>query len=291
MRRWSGAWPALGVAIVAGLIVSPRIMGARGGPLSVMSDLIADATDGFRGGERPSERASSQELEFRWEGALEAGMTIEVEGVNGPIEAVRATGDEVVVLAEKRARRSDPEDVRIEVIEHARGVTVCAVYPSPDGRNRCEPGGGRNSVKNNDTRVSFRVEVPEGVHLTARTVNGAVEALELASDVDATTVNGDVEVSTSGFARARTVNGSILAVTGRWNPDGAHFSTVNGSIELDLPDDVDADVRARWVNGRFETDVPLRLEGSISRRSASGTFGDGGPELRLETVNGSIRIR
>jgi DUF4097 and DUF4098 domain-containing protein YvlB len=78
---------------------------------------------------------------------------------------------------------------------------------------------------------------------------------------------------------------------GRWAGTGAAFTTVNGSIELDVPDDVDADVEARWVNGRLETDLPLRLQGSIGRRSASGTFGQGGPELRLETVNGSIRIR
>jgi hypothetical protein len=292
MRRWSGAGLALGVAVATGLFVSPRVMGARGNGFTVMGDAIGGVVRGLRGGADEERRSTSQAQEFRWAGVLDEGRSIEIKGVNGPIEAVPARGSEVVVTAEKSSRRSDADEVRIEVVEHEDGVTVCAVYPSDDGRNRCEPGdGGRNSVRNNDTRVSFRVEVPAGVRFHARTVNGDVEALDLEADVEATTVNGDVEVATAGFARATTVNGSIHASMGRWAGTGAAFTTVNGSIELDVPDDVDADVEARWVNGRLETDLPLRLQGSIGRRSASGTFGQGGPELRLETVNGSIRIR
>ena len=66
---------------------------------------------------------------------------------------------------------------------------------------------------------------------------------------------------------------------------------MNGSISLDLPDDVNANVDARWVNGSLEADSPLELMiNRLSRRAAQGVLGEGGPELDLETVNGSIRI-
>ena len=98
-------------------------------------------------------------------------------------------------------------------------------------------------------------------------------------------------ISTTGSAEASTVNGSIDAAMERYDiVTGLSFSTVNGSISLDLPDDVDADVNARWVNGRLETDLPLELMGRVSRRSARGVLGDGGPELNLRTVNGSIHL-
>ena len=71
---------------------------------------------------------------------------------------------------------------------------------------------------------------------------------------------------------------------------GLSFSTVNGSISLDLPDDVNADLDARWVNGRLEADLPFRLIGRVSRHSAKGVLGEGGPELNLKTVNGSIHV-
>ena len=44
--------------------------------------------------------------------------------------------------AEKRATRDNPESVRIDVVPHAGGVTICAVYPSRSGArpNECAPG-------------------------------------------------------------------------------------------------------------------------------------------------------
>src|SRR5687768_3408715 len=85
--------------------------------------------------------------DFRWQGAVGSGKSIEIKNVNGSIEAVPSSGREVVVTATKRARRSDPESVRIETVEHSGGVTVCAVYPSSgEQANECGAGrGGRNS--------------------------------------------------------------------------------------------------------------------------------------------------
>ena len=237
---------------------------------------------------------SAQEVaDFVWHGTVEVGQTVQIKGVNGAIIAERASGAEIEVRAEKRGRRSDPGEVRIEILEHGEGVTVCAVYPSSRGReNTCEAGsGGSNSVRNNDVQVTFYVSVPENVAFVGQTVNGDVEVRDLASDVGAKSVNGDIEISTVGFAEASTVNGSIDAAMERYDiASGLSFSTVNGSISLDLPDDVDADVDARWVNGRLESDLPLELIGRVSRNSAKGVLGQGGPELNLRTVNGSIHV-
>lgn len=240
----------------------------------------------------PAPRAAAhqerQDGDFSWSGAIRPGQVLEVVGVNGPITAVAASGDRAEVTATKRARHSDPAEVRIEVVEHAGGVTLCAVYP---GRgNACEPGGGRNEVHDNDVQVAFEVQVPAGVRFHGRTVNGGVEVRDLDAEVAVRSVNGDVELSTSGPAEANTVNGSIRATLGSL-ASGLSFETVNGSIELDIPDDAGADVDARWVNGGLETDLPLRLRGAIGRHSAEGTLGEGGPRLDLTTVNGSIRIR
>jgi hypothetical protein len=246
-----------------------------------------------RSAQRHNRDGSDQEANFVWHGTVPTGQIVEIKGLNGDIIVERAVGEEIEVRAEKRARRSDVDAVRIEVIEHAGGVTVCAVYPSSRGReNTCEPGsGGRNSIRNNDVRVTFYVSVPENVAFMGSTVNGDVEVHDLASDVGARSVNGDIEISTTGFAEASTVNGSIEAAMERYNIEaGLSFSTVNGSISLDLPDDVDADLDARWVNGRLEADLPFELVGRVSRHSARGVLGDGGPELNLKTVNGSIHV-
>jgi hypothetical protein len=238
------------------------------------------------------EHAGKEVLHWSW--AIAAGKAIEIKGVNGTVRARRTPGNRVEVRAWKHAKRSDPESVTIEFVEHAGGVTVCAVYPGGgfDGKNTCAPGeGGHMSVHNNDVVVNFEVLVPAGVGFTGRTVNGSVEAESLEGPVEAHTVNGHVNVSTTEHAEATTVNGSITARLGSAGANRLDFSTVNGSITLELPGQIDAELHAATVNGAIETEFPITVRGSINRHRVEGTLGKGGPRLELETVNGSIRLR
>src|SRR5207247_3517150 len=104
--------------------------------------------------------------DFQWKGRIAPGQAIEIKGVNGGVHAAPANSNEVEVTAVRSARRSNPADVRIEVVPHSGGVTICAVYPDVPGRepNRCEPGsGGHSNTRNNDVNVDFTVRVPTGV--------------------------------------------------------------------------------------------------------------------------------
>lgn len=233
--------------------------------------------------------------DFQWHRELAAGKTIEIIGVNGPIDASAASGREVEVTATKTARRSDPASVEIRVVEHEDGVTICAVYPpGRDGReNECRPGGkGRSNTDRNDVHVTWTVKVPAGVRLAARTVNGDIDARGLTADALARTVNGDISLSTTSWGEASTVNGSITARLGRadW-PKDAEFETVNGSITLDLPNELNADVDAETVNGGLNTDFPLTIKGRWGPKWMHGTIGQGGRSLTLSTVNGSVTLR
>jgi len=243
----------------------------------------------------PAEPAAAQRDDFQWRGNVPQGQTIEIRGVNGAVHAMASTDNAVHVEATKRARRSDPESVRIEVVRHDGGVTICAVYPTPPGARRandCRPGGGQNSVRNNDVRVDFVVRVPAGVKFDGHTVNGDIDAEALQSDVNANTVNGSVTIQTNGFAQAKTVNGGITCRLGAGRLTGdVSFETVNGSIVLEMPDGLNAEFRGSTVNGSIDSDFPITVTGQVSRRSLRGTIGTGGPELRVSTVNGSIRLR
>ena len=230
---------------------------------------------------------------FEWTGQVGEGQWIEIKGISGELIATPAIGDSVEVTAVRSGFRSDPNEVEIVVVEHADGVTICAVYPSSGSEpNECGPGeGGRNRTRNNDVKVAFDVQVPAGVQFSGRMVNASIRAQNLTSNVRAETVNGSVRLSTSQGASAKTVNGSITASFGETAWDGeASFETVNGSIRVEVPEQVDADVEIRTSNGRITTD-DLRITTTRStRRRVDGTLGDGGPDLRLKTVNGSITL-
>jgi hypothetical protein len=237
---------------------------------------------------------------FQWRGQLASGQTIEIKGINGDVRASASSSPDVEVTAQRTARRSNPDDVRIEVVPHAGGITICAVYPTPSGSepNRCEPGqGGRSNSRDNDTVVHFDVRVPNGVAFVGRTVNGEVNGESLRGDAEAHTVNGSVRIATTGRALASTVNGSVNVTMGRadW-PNSASFKTVNGGITLTLPSAVNADLHAEMLNGSLTSEFPVSVFSSTGSaetpgpRRVQGTIGSGGRELKLSTVNGSIRL-
>ena len=274
------------VAAAAALATFGRTFQAGPGPLHSYVDTTAHAA--------PAAEPQRQGNEFRLREPLAAGRTLEIRGVNGSVSAEPSESGEFEVVATKRSRKSDPDEVRIEVVRHAEGVLICAVYPNPGGEpNTCELNNSRSHVHDNDTTVNFTVRVPAGVNFEGRTVNGKVEAERLSADVDAKTVNGSISVSTTGIARAATVNGSITAVLGNPNwPDEIEFKTVNGGIDLTLPASLSARVEAKTLNGEITSDFPMTVSGTFSRRRLSGTIGSGGGrQLTLETVNGSVQIR
>jgi hypothetical protein len=226
--------------------------------------------------------------DFQWKGHVAEGKAIEIKGISGSINAEPATSGEVEVVATKTAQRGDPETVKVQLVEHPGGVTICAIYPSGDSGvvNTCEPGNGGNSsgtnvVRNTDVRVDFTVKVPAGVAFIGKTVNGEISAASLSS-----------KISTSGYAQAKTVNGEIVASLGNasW-PDALEFKTVNGAISLNLPANLNTKVSAETLNGQITSDFPMSVLGVVSRKQINGTIGGGGRELVLKTLNGSISLR
>jgi len=236
---------------------------------------------------------AAQSDDWNWKGAVATGKTIEIKGINGDVRATATSGSEVIVTAVKKGRKSDPASVKIEVVNSASGVTICAVYPDGGKKpNVCAAGdGGHMSTRDNDVSVAFSVQVPAGVKFAGRTVNGAVSTERLGSDADVSTVNGDVRVVAAGVVRANTVNGSVEVSMGKANWSGTvELSTVNGSIRATFPANFSAEVNGKTVNGSIESEFPLTVQGKFGPRSIHGTIGAGGRTLDLETVNGSITL-
>lgn len=229
--------------------------------------------------------------DFTWNGTVAPGKALEIKGVNGSIHAEPATGAQIEVTAKKTARNSNPADVRVEVFPSENGITICAVYPGAG--NYCGAGdqGGRNSTRDNDVQVDFTVKVPAGVKFIGRNVNGNVEARDLKGDVNVHTVNGGIEASASGLVEGHTVNGNVKVSMGTAPTRALEFHTVNGTIEVSMPRNAGAQMEARTVNGSINSDFPLQVQGEISRKKVNATLGNGGPALKLHTVNGSIRLK
>jgi len=238
--------------------------------------------------------------EFRWNGPVAPGQTVAIKGVNGSITAEPATGNEVQVIAVKTARKSDLNSVQIKVVPHSGGVTICALYPSPSGdlpdcasdSSEIIRSTSNHRLENNDVQVNFTVKVPARVGFIGKTINGDISATSLSGNVTTRTINGSIRISTSGYAEASTINGEISARLGdaQWNTP-LNFKTINGAINLDLPQNLNTDVEAETLNGQINSDFPINLTTLKDRRHLRGRIGVGGRELLLKTLNGSINLR
>ena len=233
--------------------------------------------------------------DFHWQGNLKAGQTLEVVNTNGEIDASRASGD--AARAEgRRGGRDEDDGLFIEVVEYADGVTICAVYAKDRAPGRCHRGGVSSESGNwwhgRRAKINFEVQVPRGVRLNAMTTNGRVHCLNLDSVVQAATTNGDVEVSTSEWASAKTTNGGVRVSMGnaKWSGE-LELMTTNGSVDVTLPASAEFQVHAATTNGRISSDFPITVQGSLGPKNLSGTVGGGGRELKVATTNGGIELK
>lgn len=245
----------------------------------------------------------AQENTFEWAQRMSQGQTLEVKGIAGEIQAVYTSGDQAEVVAVKRGDAEDFHQVAIEVADAGDRIVICAVYGTWNhGEGQCHPGhrnrGDRDEWEDHDedmnVRVDYVVRLPAGVELEGTVVSGDIEAEGLRSDVVLTTVDGDIAVSTTGMAYAKTVSGDMEIEMGDLGTGDLEFNTVSGDITLRLPSDLEADVDFNSLSGEFETDFDMNVTRESDRfigLSIEGTIGGGGRDLSLSTISGNVRLQ
>ena len=231
---------------------------------------------------------------------LKAGERFSLENVNGSVTVSTWKEDKVEIKAVKVARddEKDLKDVEIRVEESAGAVLVKAIWPK--------------FRLHFNVNVEFEIKVPEGVNLdkvetvngginvtgrygraVAETTNGSVTVEDASGELKAATTNGGIQVNRfEGKLQAETTNGNIR-LEGLTFKDGIVVETTNGSITLGIasPETLNANLLARTTNGHITVDFPVTLKNlSQSKHRVEAKIGQGGPEISLETTNGSIKI-
>ncbi len=219
---------------------------------------------------------------------LATGGRFELINVNGRILAEPASGDTVEVSAERTAKASSDDGAKemlgkVEMREEAGASQVRVEVRAP---RTFGPGG---------VEVRWTVKVPRGVVVDLRNVNGKVELSNLSGEVHVRTVNGGVEGH--GLAvqslEASTVNGGVKVSLTESLDERARVSleSVNGGVELGVPETSKVSVTARVTNGGIDTGgLPFQVTGEQTRRRFEGTLNGGGASVSLETTNGGVRL-
>jgi hypothetical protein len=232
---------------------------------------------------------------FDWNGKIPAGAWVRVQNLSGSIDVDASSSGETQVHAVKNWHRGDPQRVRFQISKDGNNVTICALWDDDDScYERGYHSRGHHGDRSDDVSVHFTVHLAKGVNVDAGTVNGSVDVRDASGQVEAHTVNGRVEAASSGGpVSASTVNGSVVARMGALGrgDDDLDFSTVNGSVTVEVPTDFGGEVDMETVNGSLRTDFPMTVSGRLDPKHIRATIGTGRRRVRLHTVNGSVELR
>jgi hypothetical protein len=159
-----------------------------------------------------------------------------------------------------------------------------------DGSVEAQALTGNMDIHTGDGHV--RVEGAKG-DIRLRTGDGSIEGSDLDGKVEADT--GDGHVTLEGrfdSLNIKTGDGSITARAGagsklanRWN-----IHTGDGSVDLTLPGDLQANIEASTNDGRISLGIPVMVEGTFSTSKISGKMNGGGMQLTIHTGDGSIHL-
>lgn len=231
---------------------------------------------------------------------------IRVTGRPGAADTVRMTVTKRIAAGSPRWLDRARGEVELEVFAEPGTLELFVDGPWRDRDDRRQWAGRRVEV-DYEAAYDFVLEVPSDTNLRLRTVvDGNVEVVAVTGEHDISNVTGDVELDrVGGSGRFHTVSGSVSG-TFAGQPNGpSEWKTVSGDVEIRLPADLDADLLLASKWGEIWSEYALDPLPALPAKSSTrhGTFviktdqgarfrvGEGGAELRFETLSGDIRVR
>jgi DUF4097 and DUF4098 domain-containing protein YvlB len=230
---------------------------------------------------------------------LAAGGRIALSNVNGSVQVNVWDQATVRVQAVKEAdTREDLDKLRIEVRATASSVNIETRYPesrsTTDSAHTHTHQPHSSGSGHRHLSVEYTLTVPKGAALDkVELVNGSLTVSGLGGEVNAELVNGEAKLTgLAGNVSVEAVNGEVTVELEKLDArQRVKLETVNGEIELRLAAGVAADVAAETVNGQLSNDfgIPVNKHEHVGA-DMTGSIGSGGGDIRLETVNGKIRV-
>jgi Toastrack DUF4097 len=218
---------------------------------------------------------------------LAPGGTFELHNTNGKIEIQAGDGDAVEVSADRIAKAGTEEEAKRAAagIEIAETVTPDRILLDSADRSG-------SFMFNLSKRVDYTVRLPRSAKVTLKTTNGDVQVRDLGGFFRATATNGQIDARhLENSASVDTTNGRVTLEFASIGEDDITAETTNGTISVTVPHDLNARVSLRVTNGSISTDGLTMNVSEQTRRRLDATVGRGGPTIRLETTNGTVRLR
>ncbi|WP_395377414.1 hypothetical protein [Marinicella sp. W31] len=226
-----------------------------------------------------------------------------VSQIYGGVRVIGHSGQDVIVLARKKnfkqktemkngLRKVNNDSMKLVIEERDNHVDVVSQHYS-----------GKKPALNLEIRVPFKFDIK-----LSNINKGDSYVRDVTGEMEISNVNGSITLENiSGGVLADSVNGAVTATFESVfeNTDMA-FSSLNKDVDITLPKNVKAKIKAKTENGEIYTGFDVDFDKSpavVEKESGKGsyklklekwvqgTINGGGAEIQLKTLNGDIIIR
>ncbi|HEU5078886.1 MAG TPA: DUF4097 family beta strand repeat-containing protein [Opitutaceae bacterium] len=171
-----------------------------------------------------------------------------------------------------------------------RVLSTSSSYSLSEKNNVVELNYGRGSFPGGASDANFTVNVPRNASIEIKDGwNTEIAVENVNGDIEIKNLNGGVQLQhIGGAALVETMNGEIHADFDAVTPGKAiSFTSMNGAVEMHLPQDSKANVRFRTQNGSILTDFP---ESILDTKSTNGGArrarrNDGSPDAAVAAAD------
>lgn len=211
---------------------------------------------------RPSSRTSDEVFKldsFRWraEGTPQGVIIATNEWGDLRVRTAQRGGLVVSAMIQKIGTTKDELEISIEESAETVVVRVVPRVAAPRGR------------------VDLTLIIPPGKRLEGATRDGLAE-IKYKGDVVARTRGGNILIETPAHASAHSETGGITAkLSGNAWQQALSFASGSGDITIWLQEDANLVLRTATGGGTPPVET---------------TLGEGGPELRIDSIHGDVRV-
>ncbi len=270
--------------------------------------ILSLLTPGLLATDYKIEKQEDMEKTLRFPSTTEAKI-LRVDNVFGSISVEGYDKKEVKVFVHKTIKAQDAkalqkaqEEVTLDMKEEGHTIDLYV-----DGPFRCQRGSRNWKNPGYEICFDFTIKVPKKTALYLSTVNaGNIKVSHAEGDFEIGNVNGKIEMTEiAGAGTAHTVNGGVKVVFTHNPESDCSFKTINGDLDISFLKNLSADFQLKTFNGDMYSDFPAsylpqetatssQKEGKFvykSNRFAKVRIGKGGPDIKMDTLNGDILIK
>lgn len=234
-----------------------------------------------------SDHRGSLTEEFHQTYAITPDGRVELDNINGNVHISGWDRNEVKVDAIKYADTKERlEEAKIEIDSGKDYLSIQTKYPHRDQSWNW-------GSHDNPASVEYTLTVPRTVRLDEiKLINGELDVNGVSGEVRASCINGRLQAEgLAGRAKLSTINGHLEAKFGQLAGKSVELNSVNGSVDLTIPSDSNAEVEASTVSGGIHNDFGLHVNNhKFVGHDLRGELGNGGTEIHVSNVNGRIDI-